>query len=727
MIFISIVDWSAIAFLPRRRPMSLKPLLAPQSIAVIGASREPQKVGHRVFRNLVDFKFKGALFPVNPKADEILGLRCYPSIRDVPGPVDMAVICVPARIVPAVARECGEKGVRSLVVISAGFSEIGREGAELERRLTSVCRTYGMRMQGPNCLGIINAHVRVNASFAPTNPMPGGVAFVSQSGALGSSILNWALQKGIGFSIFASLGNEADIDSADFLEALSMDERTRVIALYMEGVKNGSKFLESAARAVRRKPVVALKAGTTDVGMRAVSSHTGSLAGSDAAFSAAFEKSGVIRVATLEELFALILAFEAQPIPRSRNVLIVTNGGGPGILAADACEKTGLELPLLEKPLIERLRAELPPQASFHNPLDVLGDADDARYRLALDIALQSENVDSVIVVVTPQAMTPSERIARVVADASRAGKKPIIGAFMGYDESSRTIRALREGRVPNYEFPEQAAFVIANMCRYGEKVAEKEQPEMPSLSFDDLRIESIVKGARGEGRATLTVQESISLAEAAGIPVPRSRLCTSGEEAAKTSAEIGFPVALKIVSPEIVHKTDLGGVALGLGSPEDVRRAFNEMLRRARLSMPGAAIHGVLVQKMCRPGREVIIGGVRDPSFGPLIMFGLGGIYVDFLRDVAYGLAPMSEREARDMIGKTKAYTLLRGVRGEQPSDIDSVVRSILRVSQLMHEFDDIMEFEINPLFVYPDGEGCLAVDVRVTISKSDRGDEKR
>ena len=705
--------------------MSLDPLLEPRSIAVIGASRDPQKVGHRVFKNLVEFKFQGELFPVNPKAKKILGFPCYPSVGEIPQSVDMAVICVPARIVPTVARQCGEKGVKSLVVITAGFSEVGREGTELERQLVSICREYGMRMQGPNCLGIINAHIRLNASFAPTNPIPGGVAFISQSGALGSSILNWALQKQIGFSVFASLGNEADIDSGDFLDALSKDKRTRVIALYMEGVKNGRKFLETAAHATRRKPIVALKAGTTDVGMRAVSSHTGSLAGSDSAFSAAFEKTGIMRVATLEELFALIQSFEQQPVPKSRNVLIITNGGGPGILAADACSKLGLELPLLERDIIEELRAKLPPQASFHNPLDLLGDADESRYRLALEAGLRSEKIHSMIVVVTPQAMTPSKDIAKVVSDAARKKVKPIIGAFMGYDEDSATIQYLKKGGVPNYEFPEQAAFSLANMRRYGERLTERPEPP-PKFSFDEAKVQSIIEAARRERRASLTIQESISMAKAAGIPVPESRICSTPQEAAAASEQIGFPVALKIVSPDIIHKTDLGGVALGLGSPDEVEQSFGEMLRRTRLSMPGAVVHGVLVQKMCRPGREVIIGAVRDQSFGPLVMFGLGGIYVDFLRDVSYGLAPLSKREARRMVERTKAYTLLRGVRGEKPSDIDSLVQGILRVSQFMNRFEDIVEFEINPLFVYPEEEGSLAVDVRVTISKEDSGDGK-
>ena len=437
--------------------MKLEAFFKPRSIAVIGASREERKVGHKIFRNLIDSGFPGKLYPINPHAEEILGFKCYKSVLDVPSEIDLSVIAVPAKIVPLVAEECGEKGVKGIVVISAGFGETGREGAHLERKLLGVCRKYGMRMQGPNCLGIINTASRMNASFAAANPPAGSIAFISQSGALGSTILNWSLRNDVGFSSFISLGNEADLTAADFLEAIGEDEQTRVIGLYIEGVKDGGHFIRVARDVTKRKPIVALKAGITDVGMRAVSSHTGSLAGSDVAFSAAFKKTAVLRVSTLEELFDLVLAFADQPLPKGKNVLIVTNGGGPGILAADACEKRGLNLPLLEDSIRENLRKSLPPHASVNNPVDVLGDADENRYRIALNAGLKSSKINGIIVILTPQAMTPMEKIAQVVAESGEKAEKPIIAAFMGLEESSPCLlytspspRDLSTSRMPS-------------------------------------------------------------------------------------------------------------------------------------------------------------------------------------------------------------------------------------------------------------------------------------
>ncbi len=700
--------------------MKLESLLRPKSIALVGASRNSEKVGHKIFRNIIDSGFDGDLYPINPSADEILGFKCYPSVLEVPGEIDLAVICVPARVVPSVAEECGKKGVKYLVVISAGFSEVGRKGTALERELVEICRRYDMRMQGPNCLGIINVGCNVNASFASTKPPMGSVAFVSQSGALGSTILNWALDKDVGFTNFVSLGNEADLTSADFIEALAEDENTRVIALYIEGTKDGKRFVEVASRVTRKKPIIALKAGTTDVGMKAVSSHTGSLAGSDTAYTAAFRRAGIIRVETLEELFNLIMAFEGQPIPRGRNVLIVTNGGGPGILAADACEKVDLELPLLENSFIENLRKKLPPQASVHNPLDVLGDADEDRYRLALRAAIKSNNVDSIIVVLTPQAMTPVDKVAEAVVEVSRGTKeKPVISVFMGVDDSNDGLHQLKKNDIPNYYYPEHAAQVLNCMCSYRSALEASEKEVTRISGLDKSRARKVIKGARAEGRINLTIIESLRLAKAYGIPVPEAAIARNTREAGELADKVGYPVVMKIVSPEIIHKTDIGGVVIDVRNRDDVERNYQQVMQRIRVAMPEARIEGMLIQKMYPSGREVIVGSVRDPQFGPLMMFGLGGIYVNFLKDVSYGLSPLSERDAREMIEQTKAYALLRGVRGEPSSDIDAVIDAMLRLSQLTVDFEDIMEMEINPLFAYQ--EDAVAVDVRVTISEGD------
>ncbi|MEM3479058.1 MAG: acetate--CoA ligase [Candidatus Bathyarchaeia archaeon] len=699
--------------------MKLDAFFNPRSIAVIGASRDPSKVGHRVFRNIVEAGFKGALYPINPNADEILGFKCYRSIRETPGEVDLAVIVVPAKIVPSVVEDCGLKGVKGLIVISAGLSETGREGAQLEREVVSICRKYGLRMQGPNCLGIISVQSRVNASFAPSMPLPGNIAFVSQSGALGSAILNWAIRNEIGFTKFVSLGNEADLNEADFIEALGEDEDTRVIGLYVEGVKEGERFVEVARRVSRKKPIIAIKAGTTSAGVKAVSSHTGSLAGSETAFSAAFKKAGIIRVNTLEELFNLVISFSLQPIPKGKRVLIVTNGGGPGILTADACEKMGLDLPLLEYEIIEKLREQMPPHASLSNPLDVLGDAEENRYKLALESGLKSGNVDGIIVILTPQAVTPCEEIAKVVAEVGKSSTKPIIASFMGLEDTSPAIRTLKEGRIPNYAFPESAAFVLKTMHEYSLIRDMPVEGLAPQLDVNIGKIADIVNRARLEGRPTLMVDEVIEVAKAAGIPMPTAGIARSREEAGKIADSIGYPVVLKIVSPDILHKTDIGGVILGVRSRSEAEENYEILVRRARSAIPGARITGVLVQKMAPPGKEVIVGAVRDPQFGPLIMFGLGGIYVNFLRDVSYRLGPLTRSEAAQMIEETRAYTLLRGVRGEPPSDIDAVIDVILKISQIMMQVKEISEMEVNPLFVYESGEGCLGVDIRIIISR--------
>lgn len=698
--------------------MELDVFFNPKSVAVIGASRDPQKVGHRVLRNLIEGGFQGEVYPVNPNADKILNLKCYGNILDTPGDVDLAVIVVPAELVPSIAEECGLKGVKGIIVISAGFGEIGGEGVRLERELVSICRKYGMRMQGPNCLGIISTHSQLNASFAPTMPQLGNIAMVSQSGALGSVILNWAVENEVGITKFISLGNEADLNAADFIEALGEDEETRVIGLYIEGIKEGERFIEVAKRVSRKKPIIAIKAGITSAGARAVSSHTGSLAGSETAFSAAFKKSGIIRVATLEELFNLVIAFSSQPIPKGRRVLIVTNGGGPGVLATDACEKMGLELPLLEYEIRKELEKMLPSHSSLNNPLDVLGDADEKRYKVALEAGLKSSSVDGLIVILTPQAMTPCDKIADIVVKAAKNSSKPILASFMGLRSDSPTILMLKKNKIPNYVFPESAVYAFKSMYDYNQILNSPPEEPIPSIRINEEKVKRVINKARLERRPVLTIEECIEIGEATGIPMPKAAIARSGREAGELADNIGYPVAMKIVSPDILHKTDVGGVILNIKSRIEVEESYENLIRRAQISMPGARITGVLVQKMVPAGREVIVGAVRDRQFGPLIMFGLGGIYVDFLKDVSYRLCPVTVREATEMIMETRAYRLLMGVRGEPPSDVSSIVDVILKISQIMTCFKEIFEMEINPLFVYEKGEGCIGVDIRITIT---------
>ena len=700
--------------------MKLDAFFKPRAIAVIGASRDPEKVGHKVFKNILDSGFQGNLYPINPKATKLLGYECFRSVSEVPDEIDLAVIAIPAKIVPKVAEECGRKGVRGIVVISAGFSETGREGTLLERELVEICRKYDMRMQGPNCLGIISAPHPMNASFSSASPLPGNIALISQSGALGSSILNWALQNNLGFTSFVSLGNEADLDAADFIEALADDDDTRVVGLYIEGVKHGERFIHVAKEASRKKPIIVLKAGTTDVGIRAVSSHTGSLAGSDTAFSAAFEKANLLRIETLGELFDLVQAFEAQPIPQGKNVLIVTNGGGPGILAADACDKLGLELPSLEHEIMQNLRNRLPPHASVSNPVDILGDADDTRYMTALDVGFRSKRIDAIMVILTPQAMTPACEVAEAIIELRRryAGK-PIVTAFLGYDNDSRPVKKLREIKIPNYSFPESAAYALKAMYDYSSILRKPSEKPPKRIEVNAELVREIIARARKDRRTNLMIEEANTIAETYGVLTPKAMIARNRREAVKIAESIGYPLAMKIVSPEIIHKTDFGGVILNVKTREEVEGNYDGLLKKVGFSMPQARILGILVQQMVQLGKEVIVGAIRDPQFGPLMMFGLGGIYVSFLRDVSYRLCPLTRSEARQMIEETKAYILLRGVRGEPRSDIESVIDVILRISQIMTTHEQIVEMEVNPLCVYEEKKGCLALDIRMAISK--------
>ena len=700
--------------------MKLDAFFEPRAIAVIGASRDPEKVGHKVFKNILDSGFQGNLYPINPKATKLLGYECFRSVSEVPDEIDLAVIAIPAKIVPKVAEECGRKGVRGIVVISAGFSETGREGTLLERELVEICRKYDMRMQGPNCLGIISAHHPMNASFASASPLLGNIALISQSGALGSSILNWALQNNLGFTSFVSLGNEADLDAADFIEALADDDDTRVIGLYIEGVKDGERFKHVAKEASRKKPTIVLKAGTTDVGIRAVSSHTGSLAGSDTAFSAAFEKANLLRIETLEELFDLVQAFEAQPIPQGKNVLIVTNGGGPGILAADACDKLGLELPSLEHEIMQNLRNRLPPHASVSNPVDILGDADDTRYMTALDAGFRSKRIDAIMVILTPQAMTPACEVAEAIIELRRRyAEKPIVTAFLGYDNDSRPVKKLREIKIPNYSFPESAAYALKAMYDYSLILRKPSEKPPKRIEVNAELVREIIARARKDRRTNLIIEEANTIAKTYGVSTPKAMIARNRREAVKIAESIGYPLAMKIVSPEIIHKTDFGGVILNVKTREEVEGNYDGLLKKVGFSMPQARILGILVQQMVQLGKEVIVGAIRDPQFGPLMMFGLGGIYVNFLRDVSYRLCPLTRSEARQMIEETKAYILLRGVRGEPRSDIESVIDVILRISQIMTTHEQIVEMEVNPLCVYEEKKGCLALDIRMAISK--------
>lgn len=697
----------------------LKAILEPRSVAVVGASREEGSVGRRILMNIIESGFKGPIYPVNPKANELCGLKCYSSVLDVKEPIDLAVIAVPAIVVPDVVKQVGEKGIKGLVVISAGFREIGQEGANLEKELLNICRKYGMRMVGPNCLGVINTSLPINTTFASSKVLPGRIAFLSQSGALCSAIIDWAPIEGIGFSIIVSLGNSTDLNVVDFIEALKDDKGTSVIACYVEGINEGERFLKVAKETSKIKPIVTLKAGITNFGIRAVSSHTGSIAGSAVAYETAFKEAGVISVSDIEELFDTAKAFAYQPIPRGRNVTIITNAGGPGIVTTDSCEKFGLSLSWLSTETIEALRAFLPPQASVINPVDLLGDASAERYFKALQNILKDPGVDAIIVILTHQAVTEPLKTAEAIIQAYKENpEKPVLAVFMGGDAVAEAAKLLKENHIPVYEFPERAVKTLRSIALYGEFASGRYEDEIPDFERDITTVKRIIERARIEDRTVLISPETRAIMEAYGIMVPKGGFAQNLRQAITIANSVGYPVALKIISPHIMHKTDIGGVVLNIRSDYELENAYDTLIRNAATFMPQARIYGVEVQKMVPPGKEVIVGVHRDPQFGPLIMFGLGGIYVNLIKDVSFRLVPLSRRKAYEMIMETKAYTLLRGFRGETPFDIESVVDVLLRVSRLVMDFWEIAELDINPLFVYEKGKNSLALDVKTTLS---------
>ncbi|MDO9557013.1 MAG: acetate--CoA ligase family protein [Coriobacteriia bacterium] len=694
----------------------LEEFFSPRSVAVIGVSRDEGKVGHIVFDNLRTGGFAGKVYPVNPGTDEIHGFRCYPSVTAIDGDVDLAVVVVPARFAESVVRECGEKGIRSVVVITAGFKETGREGAALERALVTTARSYGMRLLGPNCLGLISAHSGLNASFAVTMPRPGSISFMSQSGALGTAVLDWTAGEGIGLANFVSLGNKADLSEVDLVKAWAEEPHTKVVAAYLEAVSDGRAFVEAVAELVCEKPFVALKSGVSDAGARAVSSHTGSLAGSERAYDAAFLKAGAIRARTIEELFDISVAFSRQPLPAGPGLVILTNAGGPAILATDACDRMDVALASLQSDTINRLRAVLPDAAALYNPVDVLGDAPASRYEDALGILVDDPNVHAVLVVLTPQATTQARETADAVARIARQSGVTTLACFMGDTAVADGVTALRQGSVPHYPFPERAIATIAAMQRY--RIRLGSPPSAPiEIQSDRTLVRDAIDHAKVAGRTFITEQSASRIAEAYGVTVPRGGLAHDLSQAKRLAREIGYPIVMKIASPDILHKSDIGGIRVGIDNDAVLAIAYEEIISRARAYMADARIWGVTLQQQVPPGREVIIGVNRDPQFGPLLMFGLGGIYVEVLKDVTFRLCPVTPEEAHRMVTEIRGFGLLRGVRGQRPADLESVVDVITRVSALVTDFDEITELDINPLIVHDKGNGSVAADIRIGI----------
>ena len=699
--------------------MNLDTFFNPESVAVIGASTNPEKLGYAVVKNLLDggYIHRGKVYPINPSASEILGLRAFPSVLEIPTPVDLAVIVIPYPHVPDALRICGQKGIPSAIVISAGFREAGQEGLERELELIQICREYNLRLIGPNCLGVIDSFTPLNASFAAGTPPSGPMAFMSQSGALGTAVLDIALAGRLGLSKFVSLGNKADISEIDLLQAWVGDDHSKVILIYSEGMPSGQEFIRVAREVTRVKPVVAIKSGVTQSGSRAVSSHTGSLAGSEQAYQAAFHQAGILRAESMESLFDMSLALGYQPPLKGDRIAIITNAGGPGILATDALERSGLTLARFELQTIHALEQYLPDAASAANPVDVLGDARADRYQFALERVSHDPNVDGIMVLLTPQAMTEIDDTARAIGSLAQNIDLPVLGCFMGEARIKTGIDILTAHGIPNYPFPERAANAFKAMSDY-RSIKTRPVPEYTHFEVDTSAVTSAFTQARSESRLTIGDAESRAILQAYGLRIPRSEIAETPEQAATIAGQIGYPVVLKIASPDILHKTDIGGVKVGLQNSDDVRDAFELMVYRAQRYVPDARIWGCLVQEMAPSGGlEVLVGMNRDPQFGPLVTFGLGGIYVETLRDVTFSVSPFSRQEAEEMLTQIRAHALFDGVRGQPPIDKSAIVDTLLRISQLVQDFPEIIELDINPLMVYRQGEGALALDMRLVL----------
>ncbi len=707
----------------KKNKKRLDPLFYPESIAVIGASRQPGSVGYSLLTNLIDSRFKGIIYPVNPKAKGILGMKCYPRVSEIPDPVDLGIVIVPAHAVPSALEDCGHKGIHNAVVISAGFKEIGGEGIELENRVQSLIQEHDIALVGPNCLGVINASTgsSMNATFGTQMPRGGNIAFISQSGALCVAVLEYAKVSNIGFSKFISMGNKAGLNENELLLYLKDDPETDVILMYLEDLVDGREFM-SIARSITSsarnpKPIIALKAGRTLIGARAASSHTGSLAGSDKVYDAIFDQCGVMRGQSLEEVSDYVKGFARQPRPRGRNVAIITNSGGPGILATDSCIQGGLNIAPFPPATKKALREVLPPTVAINNPIDLIAEAQAEQYGASLKELLSARTIHSAIVILTPTAFTDVEKIARTIVDVSKNFSKPILCCFLGVYDVSRGIDILDENKIPSYRFPESAARVLAEMTRF-HLWLKRPRTVIKHYEVDKARACEVIDSVRAEGRSHLLEQEAYDVLKAYGFPVIRSSLAHSEEQAAKTAEKFGYPVVLKIASPDILHKFDFGGVKLDIKSPEELRNAYREILRDVKAKKPDADIHGILVEEMARDGKEVILGMNRDPQFGPLLMFGMGGIYVEALEDVSFRLAPIRELTADVMISKTKTHKILKGFRGEPAYDTDAIADCLKRLSQLVCDIEEIAELDINPLIVYPEGSGCRLVDARIILN---------
>lgn len=695
----------------------LSTLLYPSSIAVFGASRTPGKVGFEIVANLKAGGFEGAIVPINPSAPSVLDLPAYPDLKAYGKPIELGVIAVPTKAVRAAVEDAIHAGAKAIIVITAGFKEVDAEGALMEHELEQLCSSRGVKLVGPNCLGVINTDHKMNASFASHMPAAGGISVLSQSGALLTAILDMAAARLLGLGKLVSMGNKAQLDETDFLTALAADEKTKVIVGYLESIASGDAFMKAAQQATARKPVIIFKAGTTSAGVKAASSHTGSLAGADMAYGAAFLRSGVIRADTFESLFDYATAFAMQPLPKGDRVAIITNAGGPGIMAADAAEHAGMTVGALEGGPVSELRSKLPAAASVGNPIDVLGDADPERYVMAVDAAQDDPAVDAIIVILTPQAMTRPAETARAIAASSR-GEKPILVSFMGGADVMPGREELVAANLPDYPSPERAVAALKAMLDYSRWLTRPPRV-ITRFRVNRRRAQRIIARHLKVGQLQVGEAQAKEILRAYDFNVPAGQLAMNVDEAVDFADRAGYPVAMKIASPDIIHKSDIGGVKLGLDSAEAVRDAFDLMMMRVRQRVPTARIEGVYLETMVKRGREIILGMTRDPQFGPMLMFGLGGIFVEVMKDVTFHIAPITKEESMQMLQSTKSFALLKGVRGQASVDLDAIAEALQRISQLVTDFPQIVEMDINPFIVGTVGTESIAADARITLQE--------
>lgn len=705
-----------------RQPLRLDAIFYPKSLAVVGATNTPGTVPYDILANIVNSGYQGKVYAVAPGKKSICGVPAYRYVLDLPESVDLAVIVFPAEVVDRALEQCGQRGIPAAVVISAGFREVGGEGRRREERVKELCRQYGITLIGPNCLGVINTDpaVRLNASFARAMPQAGPIAMLSQSGALCTAILDYARQRHIGFSKFVSFGNKAVVSEIDLLEYLADDPQTKIILLYLEEIAEGRRLYEVARRITRgpnAKPILVIKSARTGRGAAAASSHTGAMAGEDVICDAVFESAGMIRVDTLEEMFDTAVLYTNQPLPQGPRVGIVTNAGGPGVLATDAAIRFGLEVPPLAPETRERLKAHLPATANMSNPVDVIGDARADRYQAAIAAVLDDPHIDQLLVILTPQSMTDILSVAETVCAGARGTQKPLAASFMGGVDVAPAIEQMELAGIPHYRQPEDALRAMAHLQQI---LRWRQLPEddKPATVGEDSRqkarqiVDESPAGLLGEVKA-------LEVLRLYGLQVPKYRLCRSAEEAVAAAEEIGYPVVLRIQSPAVIHKTEVGGVLVDVRTADDVRRGYQLVVERLRQALPDAPLEGVLVRGMIPPGYELIVGGKQDPSFGPVVMVGLGGIYVELWQAVAFSLAPVSPFRVRQMLGKTKAEKLLGGLRGQKPGDIEAFVDAVVRVSWLLADCPRIRELDLNPVIVGPVGSGYGIADARIVLSE--------